>query len=556
MGAAVAIVCSASTAPAQSVKATPKPPAAPNSTSAREAPEAPGAAQEGGEEPESPDSPRASMSRFLDLARARKFTDAAAYLDVPKQLDGDGPRLAQHLIAVLDRYDWGDLEKLSPAPNGNLDDGLPPNYEQVGTVPKGAAARDPVRLIRQGDKGTRWVFTKATVQKVDGWYAALPDRWFLDNLPAPLLREGPRGLLWWQWIALPVLVAIAFFLGAASSWGFRKLFAPITRRTRTKWDESLMARLGGPFTLAFALVYTHEALPSLSLYLPARIFMHHALRGGVLFTLFWALSRIMDVGVQRVVDSSWSEGRHASRALLSLAGRVGKVLVAALAVVAFLSELGYPVTSLIAGLGIGGLAMALAAQKTMENLFGAFSIGADQPFREGDFIKVDDISGTVESIGLRSTRIRTQDRTVVTIPNGKLADARIESFAARDRIRFAATLGLSRDTSAQSMETALSGFEGVLREHPKVWPTGIVARFTEIRDTALNVEITCWFQTNDFSEFQLIRQNVLLALLKVIEDAGTTLANSVQTMRIIEETSPSSGPSTSLRKHGTAGIGS
>jgi MscS family membrane protein len=492
------------------------------------------------------------MSRFLDLARAQKFADAAAYLELPKEQEQDGPRLAQHLIAVLDRYDWGDLEKLSPAPNGNLDDGLPPNFEQVGTVPKGTAAKDPVRLIRRGEKTSKWMFTRATVQKVDGWYASLPDRWFLETLPAPLLREGPRGLLWWQWIALPVLVMVALALGVASSWGTRKLFTPIARRTRTKWDDSLMARLGGPLALAFALIYTHEALPTLSLYLPARIFMHHALRGGVLFTVFWGHSRIMDVGIQRVVDSDWSNGRHVSRALISLVGRVGKVVVAALAVVAFLSELGYPVTSLIAGLGIGGLAVALAAQKTMENLFGAFSIGADQPFREGDLIKVDDVSGTVESIGLRSTRIRTPDRTIVTIPNGKLADARIESFAARDRIRFAATLGLSRDTSAHSMEKALSGFEAVLREHPKIWPTGIVARFTEIRDAALNVEITCWFQTNDFSEFQLIRQTVLLALLKVVEDAGTTLASSVQTLRIVEETSPSSGPSASLRKSGAA----
>src|ERR1041384_2178923 len=127
LGAAVAIVCAASTAPAQLVKTAPKLRAAPasSSTGAREAPEGSAAAQESAEEPESPDSPRASMSRFLDLARARKFTDAAVYLDVPKQLGADGPRLAQHLIAVLDRYDWGDLEKLSPAPSGNLDDGLP-----------------------------------------------------------------------------------------------------------------------------------------------------------------------------------------------------------------------------------------------------------------------------------------------------------------------------------------------------------------------------------------------------------------------------------------------
>jgi MscS family membrane protein len=253
----------------------------------------------------------------------------------------------------------------------------------------------------------------------------------------------------------------------------------------------------------------------------------------------------MDVGVQMIVGSGWTRGRHTSRALISLVGRAGKVVVAALAVVAFLSELGYPVTSLIAGLGIGGLAVALAAQKTMENLFGAFSIGADQPFREGDTIKVDDVSGTVESIGLRSTKIRTADRTVVTIPNGKLADARIESFAARDRIRFSATLGLSRDTSAQAMQSVLSGVERVLREHPKVWPDGIVARFTEIKDTAFSVELGCMFQTSDFAEFQLIRQTVLLSLLQVIEDAGTSLAPSMRTVRVVDEVPPASGQSES-----------
>jgi hypothetical protein len=133
--------------------------------------------------------------------------------------------------------------------------------------------------------------------------------------------------------------------------------------------------------------------------------------------------------------SPWGLTHVASRSLLSLGARIGKVALGIMALVAVISELGYPVTSLIAGLGIGGLAFALASQKTVENLFGAFSIGVDQPFCEGDFIKVEDFSGTVEAIGLRSTRIRTLDRTLITVPNGKLAEMRIETFAVRDRIR-------------------------------------------------------------------------------------------------------------------------
>src|SRR5262249_16296172 len=150
-----------------------------------------------------------------------------------------------------------------------------------------------------------------------------------------------------------------------------------------------------------------------ALYETAENFLGHVLRGGILFDLFWTLGRVVDIGARMFVGRSVGRQRRASHALIALVARVGKVLIAALAVVAFLSELGYPVASILGGVGIGGLSIALAAQKTMENLFGAFSIGADQPFREGDFIKVDDVVGTVETIGLRSTRIRTLDRTLV-----------------------------------------------------------------------------------------------------------------------------------------------
>ena len=136
---------------------------------------------------------------------------------------------------------------------------------------------------------------------------------------------------------------------------------------------------------------------------------------------------------------------------------MAKIAAIAVAAIAVLSEFGYPVTSLVAGLGIGGIALALAAQKTVENLFGSLSIGIDQPFRVGDYINVDTISGTVESIGLRSTRIRTLDRTLVTLPNGKLADMRVESFAERDRIRFICVLALTRSTKAAAVREVLDG---------------------------------------------------------------------------------------------------
>jgi len=200
--------------------------------------------------------------------------------------------------------------------------------------------------------------------------------------------------------------------------------------------------------------------------------------------------------------------------------------------IVILSEFGYPAASLITGLGVGGVALALAAQKTVENLFGSVSIGVDKPFRVGDFVKVEDVAGTVELIGLRSTRIRTLDRTVITIPNGRLADMRIESFAPRDRIRLSFKLGLIYETTAAQMREVLEGIERSLRDHPKIWSDSLVVRFESFGDSSLNIQVMAWFTTSDFNEFQLIRQEVLLQFMDVVEKAGTSFAFPTQTVHL------------------------
>src|SRR5690606_17113128 len=196
--------------------------------------------------------------------------------------------------------------------------------------------------------------------------------------------------------------------------------------------------------------------------------------------------------------------RGTARSLLPLLSRIGKLTIIALSAVAMLAELGYPVASLVAGLGIGGLALALAAQKTVENLFGAFALGVDQPFAVGDFVLIEDFVGTVEKLGLRSTRIRTLDRTLITLPNGRLAEMRLESFTARDRMRLACTVRLAYGTTTSQLKEVLAGLERVLRAHPKIWPDAVVVRFKELGVSSLDIEIMAWFETPNWGEFQLI----------------------------------------------------
>lgn len=343
---------------------------------------------------------------------------------------------------------------------------------------------------------------------------------------------GPLGLTWGQWLAIVTIVVASVVFGKVFGRLVRAVVGRVVKRTRATWDDALLPRLAGPVSAALALGLAAGLIPGANLPDEWSRGAYRIIRAGYLFTFFWTLFRLVDVGFHLISESMWARS-GSSRSLIPLGSRVAKVGILAIAAVAVLSDFGYPVASLIAGLGIGGLALALAAQKTVENLFGAFSIGVDQPFRVGDTVRVEDFQATVERIGLRSTRFRTLDRTIVTIPNGKLADSRIESYSARDRMRFATTIGLVYGTTEAQLRRVLDGFEKVLKGQPKLFPEGLTVLLRGLGDSSIDIEVQAQFQTEDFGEFQVIRQEVLLQLMRVIEDAGTSLAFPTRTLHVV-----------------------
>lgn len=364
-----------------------------------------------------------------------------------------------------------------------------------------------------------------------------------------LFRSGPLDLLGWQWLALLAVALVAALLGSLLSRITRAVLGRATRRTATPYDDAILARIGSPLSVGWAIACAFALLVPLGLNAHAEDIIHRWLKAFALVVFFWALARGVDVAQEQLSGSAWIRERPGTRSLVTLGSKFGQVFLLVVGVVALLSELGYPVASLLAGLGIGGLAVALAAQKTLENLFGALAIGADQPFREGDFVSAEGLLvGTVESIGLRSTRIRTLERTVISIPNGKLAELRLESFAVRDRLRFACALGLVLETTEQQMRAVLAGLERVLRAHPKLWPEGVTVRFKEIGVSSLNLDINAWFDTTDWDEFMLIREETLLSFLRVIEESGTALALPARSVHVVDAASPASGLSDTAQR--------
>jgi MscS family membrane protein len=256
----------------------------------------------------------------------------------------------------------------------------------------------------------------------------------------------------------------------------------------------------------------------------------------LLISLFWGIFCLLDLVAKRVGSRVAGAGQlrdvGGTLALISITAKTAKVLLVIFGFIAVLGQLGLEVTGIIAGLGIGGIAVALAGQKTLENLFGSFTLGVDRPLHIGDEVKVDDVRGTVEQIGLRSTRIRTLDRTLVTFPNGRLVDMRIENFAMRDRTRMHAKFGLVYSTRPATLRAILQEMREWLAGRLYIYQDSVLVNLAGFADSALTVEVTVWYETKDWAEFLSWREETLLALMEIVEKNGSAFAVAAQMIKV------------------------
>lgn len=480
-------------------------------------------------------SPRASVLGYLNAARAGDYARAANWLD---QSDAEVARrsteIARRLKAVLDTHLWVEIDKVSPLAHGDTTDGLPRDRESLGSVKLLDGREVPIRLARVNDGvSSRWVFSNATVVQVDLMYGQLPDNWIREHLPDQLLRTGPFEVLYWQWIALFILIPASALIGWTLMPPTRGLLRKISARTRTEFDDKLIAAAGGPILLLWSLAASRVLLRWIALATPAQTFVVEVQAAIATIAVYWVILRAIAVLQETIPVSVWGSRHPALRSLIPLGGRIARVLVFVIATLTVVAQFGYPVATILAGLGIGGIAVALGAQKSLEHFFGSVSIGVDQPFRVGDWVNVGGLEGEVEAIGLRSTRIRTAERTVVSIPNGKLAESQTENFAPRERIRLRTVIGLEYGTTAAQMRAIRDEIEQCLRAHPLTWPNRVLVRFCEFGASSLNIELFCWIQTSKIDEFRAVREQLFLEMMEIVERNGSSFAFPTQTIHLV-----------------------
>jgi MscS family membrane protein len=209
-----------------------------------------------------------------------------------------------------------------------------------------------------------------------------------------------------------------------------------------------------------------------------------------------------------------------------------KILIGVGAALIYLDKLGINITTVLAGLGVGGIAVALALQKPMEDVFGAITLYAQRPIRVGDFCRVGTVTGTVEEISLRTTRIRTLANTVIAIPNAKLASEPIDNISARNKILFRPNLRLRYDTTPEQLQQLLAGIRALFESHERILQEGHRVRFIKIADDALVVELYAYLNTTIWSEYLELAEDLNFKILEIIAQAGTTLSPPARTVHI------------------------
>ena len=474
--------------------------------------------------------PSGTVLGFLKAAQDGNERAAADYLQMSAaRRQSQGPDIAGKLKVLMDSAFVGSVRRISTSPEGD------PNYgtsdqQTIGNF----STRDadvPVVLVRVTDPnaGNIWLFSADTLSKVPDLYANVEAHQVENKLPQSLVRNVFLGMPLWQWLALFIAIPLAFAIG----WAMVLLLA-IPRRLwlkfRNRPNLHSYSRLSKPLLLSFSALAHRVIAAYLGLPLLPRLYYYRTIGVLVSIGFFWFLLRVTGLTMQRLRMHAISRGRIGTGTLMVLAERLLAALVVVAGFLAILAILGFNLTTVLAGLGIGGIAIAFAAQKTLENLFGGISVLADEVIRVGDYCRFGDRTGTVEDISLRSTRVRTDARTELSIPNGALATMSIENFARRDKILFNPALAIRYETTGDQLRYLLAEIRRMLYEHAKVESDSASIRFANFDNSALRLEIFSYVLTRDSNEFNAIREDLLLRIMSIVEKSGSGFAFPSQTM--------------------------
>ena len=474
--------------------------------------------------------PRGTISAFVRAVERDDYVLAARYLQVTESQRRSTRPLARNLKALMDRFFSEPIPSISDSPDGALDDGLPVDRERVGPLTIGDSKTD-IALVRVTDPqaGNIWLISSETLALVPTLIRSVARTWVERVMPSALVNRQLFGVSLAHWIVLVATLVIPLVLLALLTAGMvlvvrRLLTNPGRRHDLDAWYSATR----WPAIAVVVLVSQLTALRFLGYPLAFRITYAHIGLIAAVIAMTWLLRRILTLGFARARRMVWGKESTSTRSLMLLGERLLKALVVVVAILAILTIAGVNTKTALAGLGIGGVALALGAQRTVENFLGGVFLLSDRVLAVGDVCSIANRVGTVEDITLRSVRLRTLDQTLVSVPAGVLAQAGIENFASREKILVQTILRLRYGTSVEQLTRILDGVRELLARSPKIEKASSRIRLVSFGERAIELELFAYVLTADFAEFLGLREGLLLEIASAVEAAGSAFAQPTE----------------------------
>lgn len=486
------------------------------------------------------ETPRGTLLGFLKAAQDERYDVAVKYFQPSvgrhKRAEEDDDELAEQLLAVFNQKFAGALDVASRDPQGRLDDDLPPDEERVSGA-LSLSDKNAILLIRLEDETGRklWYFSRASLEHVPQIYDSLTFPELEKKIPETLVAHRLLSMPLWQWIAILLFIPLALLVGRLIT--LVCVFALNRWRKARGKSEFLPEKFfkADPITLSLAILFHYGFVSYIGTSLVYRLYYRHIVWIFLAVSFYWIVTRITRSVAYRIGLSLTSRGMLAERSIVSLIRRFTEVCVFLLVGLLILRNLGVDVSTALAGVGIGGLALGLGAQKTFENMFGGISILFDKVIQIGDACRINNQSGVVEDIGLRSTRLRTPERTLLAIPNGTMATATLENLRFRDKFLCQQTIRLRYDLSPDHVRFVLGRIQELLKEDPKVEDSTARVRFIRFAEYALEVEIFCYILEPEFGLYLASQEQLFLKIMDEIEKAGAVVALPTQTTFVTQD---------------------
>jgi MscS family membrane protein len=476
------------------------------------------------------ETPRGAVMGLLKHGEREDFSTAARYLQPTPGQDTNLAERAKELHALHGRFK-GDIDLLSDDPNGTIEPGLPPGEVRAGVLTVGSTTADVI-LVRVDDpeSGKIWLISKETVANIPTLYTqmkgeapSLADR----IIPAALTGRRLLGMSLAQWLgwllSIPVSWVLAWLLAFLVGLPARIHCKLRNLQFRPVWET----RHGMPLKCIIAILIHSFFVYLLEPPLLYRVYYVRFMATLLAACFVWLVSTITDRSFEHAVNRTRMQ-HGGGESILVLMQRLTRIVLAIIGVVAALGLFGFNVKTTLAGLGIGGLAIALAAQKTLENLFGGVSLLTDKALRVGDFCQIGDQLGTVEDIGLRSLKLRTLDQNLSVVPNGSLAQMQFQNMARRSKLLINQTFSLRIETQAEQLRFVLDRVQSMLDQHPAIEAGSCRVRVMSFVGAAFQMELFAYGKTGDWAQFTAIRQDVILKIADIVEASGTRFAAPTQ----------------------------